>query len=263
MLFVCFSKNSHPASVTIKHVCNNQPFLTALVGSLGFVGQGWRSGESTHLPPVWPGFNPGVDAICGLSLLLVLFLPLRGFSPGTPVSPLLRNWPFKFDQESDRRRTIQWMCYLWIIIYLFNLFIKCKSIFYLYPSQTTKCKYSLHWHFNTAICWSAIAGGSSVIYLEKANLCWRHCLHFCSLAYDLTHRRQLIWAPFSVLQRNNSHRKLQKLLSGKNVDEPIYSLKVKFRFFKHNFSESIRYIGLKFSKITEIIMLFQYSENLF
>ena len=29
--------------------------------------------------------NPGLDAICGLSLLLVLFLALRGFSPGTPV----------------------------------------------------------------------------------------------------------------------------------------------------------------------------------
>ena len=33
------------------------------------------------------GSNPGVDAICGLSLLLVLSLALRGFSPGTPVFP--------------------------------------------------------------------------------------------------------------------------------------------------------------------------------
>ena len=31
------------------------------------------------------GSNPGVDAICGLSLLLVLSLAPRGFSPGTPV----------------------------------------------------------------------------------------------------------------------------------------------------------------------------------
>ena len=44
--------------------------------------QGWRSGESTRLPP-----NPGIDAICGLSLLLVLSLAPRGFSPGTPVFP--------------------------------------------------------------------------------------------------------------------------------------------------------------------------------
>ena len=31
------------------------------------------------------GSNPGVNAICGLCLLLVLSLTSRGFSPGTPV----------------------------------------------------------------------------------------------------------------------------------------------------------------------------------
>ena len=34
-----------------------------------------------------PGSNPGVNAIFGLSLLLVLSLASRGFSPGTPVFP--------------------------------------------------------------------------------------------------------------------------------------------------------------------------------
>ena len=34
-----------------------------------------------------PSSNPGVDAICGLSLLLVLSFAPRGFSPGTPVFP--------------------------------------------------------------------------------------------------------------------------------------------------------------------------------
>ena len=34
-----------------------------------------------------PGSNPCVDAICGLSLLLVLSFAPRGFSPGTPVFP--------------------------------------------------------------------------------------------------------------------------------------------------------------------------------
>ena len=33
------------------------------------------------------GSNPGVDAICALSLLLVLSLAPGGFSPGTPVFP--------------------------------------------------------------------------------------------------------------------------------------------------------------------------------
>ena len=34
-----------------------------------------------------PGSIPGPGVICGLSLLLVLFLAPRGFSPGTPVFP--------------------------------------------------------------------------------------------------------------------------------------------------------------------------------
>ena len=34
-----------------------------------------------------PGSNSGVDTICGLSLLLVLSLAPRGFSPVTPVFP--------------------------------------------------------------------------------------------------------------------------------------------------------------------------------
>ena len=34
-----------------------------------------------------PGSTPGVDAICGLSLLLVLSFASRGFSPGTPIFP--------------------------------------------------------------------------------------------------------------------------------------------------------------------------------
>ena len=34
-----------------------------------------------------PGSNPGIDTICGLSLLLVLSLAPRGFSPSTPVFP--------------------------------------------------------------------------------------------------------------------------------------------------------------------------------
>ena len=51
--------------------------------------QEWRSGESARRAShqCGPGSNPGVDAICGLSLLLVLSLAPRGFSPGTPVFP--------------------------------------------------------------------------------------------------------------------------------------------------------------------------------
>ena len=68
-----------------------------------------------------PGFTPGVDAICGLSLLLVLSFAPRGFPPVLRFSPLHKNQRFQLPilPESGRRRTTLWMCYLQIIIYLF------------------------------------------------------------------------------------------------------------------------------------------------
>ena len=65
------------------------------------------------------GSNPGVDAICGLSLLLRF---LSGYS-GFPLSSKTNMSKFPFDHESNRRKTTLWMCYLQIIIYLFILFI--------------------------------------------------------------------------------------------------------------------------------------------
>ena len=52
-----------------------------------------------------PGSNPGVDTICGLSLLLVLSSAPRGFSRGAPVFPSPQKTnisKFQFDQESGR-----------------------------------------------------------------------------------------------------------------------------------------------------------------
>ena len=50
-----------------------------------------------------------------------------------------------------------------------------------------------------------------------------------------------------------------KIAGWLNIDALRYSLLI-WGFFKENFSETIWYIGLKFSEITEIAMLFQYSE---
>ena len=44
-----------------------------------------------------PHSNPGVNAICGLSLLLVLSFALRGFSP---FFPLLKNQHFQIPIQS-------------------------------------------------------------------------------------------------------------------------------------------------------------------
>ena len=50
-----------------------------------------------------PGSNPGVDAICGLSLLLLLSFAPRGFSPGTPVFPSPQKPTFP-DSNSTRNQ---------------------------------------------------------------------------------------------------------------------------------------------------------------
>ena len=54
-------------------------------GSSG--GQGWRSGESTRLPPMWPGFKSRRRRHMWVELLLVLSLATRGFSLVTPFFP--------------------------------------------------------------------------------------------------------------------------------------------------------------------------------
>ena len=80
-----------------------------------------------------PGSNPSVDAICGL-IFCFGSLPCseRFFSgnSGFPLSSKTNISKFQFDQESGRRRTTMWMCYLQIVIYLFiYLFIYLLSRF--------------------------------------------------------------------------------------------------------------------------------------
>ena len=68
-----------------------------------------------------PGSNPDVDAICGLSLLLVLSFALRGFSPGTLVFPFPQK-PTLPNSNSTRNQVDKDVLppnhYLFIIIHL-------------------------------------------------------------------------------------------------------------------------------------------------
>ena len=55
-----------------------------------------------------PGSNPGIDAICGLSLLLVLSHAPRGFFSGYSGFPLsLKTNTFKFQFDLERTDTFQ------------------------------------------------------------------------------------------------------------------------------------------------------------
>ena len=52
--------------------------------------QGWRSGESTRLSPMWPRVRvPDLASYVGL--VCGSLLCTERFSPGTPVSPVLKN----------------------------------------------------------------------------------------------------------------------------------------------------------------------------
>ena len=64
--------------------------LKAVCSTKVTIEQRWRSGESTRLPPMCPaGSIPRPGVICGLNLLFLYSAP-KGFSPGTPVFPLLK-----------------------------------------------------------------------------------------------------------------------------------------------------------------------------
>ena len=69
------------------------------------------------------GSTPGVDAICGLSLLLVLSFAPRCFSPGTPVSPLPQKPTFSNSNSTrnqvDEEPLCAGMCYLQIILFVY------------------------------------------------------------------------------------------------------------------------------------------------
>ena len=86
----------------------------------------WHSGESARLPLMWPGFKSRhrrymwVEFVVGsLPCSERFFYGYSGFllSSKTNISK------FQFDQESGRRRTTMWMCYLQIVIYLFTYLV--------------------------------------------------------------------------------------------------------------------------------------------
>ena len=84
-----------------------------------------------------PGSNPGVDAICGLSLLLVLSFAPRGFSPGTPVSLSPQKPAFSNSNSTRNQVDEEPLCRcatskpLFNLIYLFITIIHVYSLVFL------------------------------------------------------------------------------------------------------------------------------------
>ena len=89
--------------------------------------QGWRSVKSTRLPPLWPGFKSQcqchmwVEFVVGSLAFSERFFSGYSYFPHSSKTNISK---FQFDQESGRRRTTMWMCYLQIVmifIYLVSL----------------------------------------------------------------------------------------------------------------------------------------------
>ena len=57
-----------------------------------------------------PGSNPRVNALCELSLLLVLSFAPRGFSPGTPVFPSLQKPTFSNSNSTRNQVDEEALC---------------------------------------------------------------------------------------------------------------------------------------------------------
>ena len=69
-------------------------------------------------------------AICGLNLLLVLSFAMTGFSPGTLVSPLLKNQHFQLQPEMVDKEPLCGCA-------------TCKSLFFIYFIVIYLLKYNL------------------------------------------------------------------------------------------------------------------------
>ena len=135
------------------------------------------------------GSIPSIDAICGLSLLLVLSFALKGFSPGTLVfsSPQKNIFKFQVHQKSGR------LCGCatsksWFVFYLNVYLFKCLFIYHQHLNQKVE---SPHQGCALAMpgdlwCLTFVPGWLQSFFVEIIML---GTLDFNSLEH---------WAPFST-----------------------------------------------------------------
>ena len=87
-----------------------QPRITLRDSSVG--EQGWGSGESTRLPPMWPGFDSRTRRHMWVELVVGSRPCSERFSLGTPKFPLSTKTnvsKFQFDLETVERRATLWI----------------------------------------------------------------------------------------------------------------------------------------------------------
>ena len=126
----------------------------------------------------------GVDAICGLSLLLVLSLAPRGFSPGTPVFPSPQKPTFPNSNSTRKQVDEEPLCGCATFKSLFISYLLYHPILSVITEYMTLTRTLLGSTFPSSIC--TCAGNKAEKRLQKSqhlrtfyilNLTiWRHCI---------------------------------------------------------------------------------------
>ena len=109
--------------------------------------QGWRSGESTRLPPMWPGFDSRPRFHMWAEFVVGARPCSEGFSPGTPVflPPQKPTFPNSIWNQWTKSHFVE--VPLQIPMYLFYLFIYlCKL------SRTSFLRSTGNTSFLTSFC---------------------------------------------------------------------------------------------------------------
>ena len=125
-----------------------------------------------------PGSNPGVDAICGLSLWLVLSFAPRGFSPGSPDFPSPQNPTFRNSNSTGNQVDEEplWLCgcatskslllllLLLLLLFLFTVIIIIIIIRWLTAvrRRTLLASCCCECRFNLLFCFGFLSGDESL-----------------------------------------------------------------------------------------------------
>ena len=137
--------------------------------------------------------NPGVDAICWLSLLLILSFAPRRFLPGTAGLPSSQKPTFPNSNPNfrdGRRRTTTWMCYGRIITIVFFINFFKPLNFLLWVCRITRV--SIWWLHNCLINPSR--------HCSDLHISTKHFL--CCLGY--VRERFLLRKPLFLLEESNA-----------------------------------------------------------
>ena len=112
---VCIPRSKSVCTKKFMHINTYYIFLKRENTNFGFFRfvysfgeQGWRSGKSARLPPMWPGFDSRTRRHMWVEFVVSSRPCFEGFSPGPPSSKTNIS-KFQFDLEFEGHRFVSHM----------------------------------------------------------------------------------------------------------------------------------------------------------